>query len=156
MYPINSKLRQCIPLRLRVESKVIMVLWGLPTQCSVCMFQIPHAYTSCTWRSWLRHCTTSRKVAGSIPDGFTGIFHWHNLSGHNMALGLTQPLTELSTSRGCRCVGLIALPLSRVDCLEIWEPQPPGTLRACPALYRDCFTLLRVYYMSILINSLGF
>ena len=26
------------------------------------------------WRSWLRHCTTSRKVAGSIPDGAIGIF----------------------------------------------------------------------------------
>ena len=24
--------------------------------------------------SWLRHCATSRKVAGSIPDGVTGIF----------------------------------------------------------------------------------
>jgi hypothetical protein len=27
------------------------------------------------WRSWLRHCTTSRKVAGLILDGVTGIFH---------------------------------------------------------------------------------
>ena len=27
------------------------------------------------WRSWVRHCATSRKVAGSIPDGVTGIFH---------------------------------------------------------------------------------
>jgi hypothetical protein len=27
------------------------------------------------WRSWLRHCTTSRKVAGSIHDGVIGIFH---------------------------------------------------------------------------------
>jgi hypothetical protein len=27
-----------------------------------------------TWRrSWLRHYATSRKVAGSIPDGVTGI-----------------------------------------------------------------------------------
>ena len=26
-------------------------------------------------RSWLRHCTTSRKVAGLIPDGVTEIFH---------------------------------------------------------------------------------
>jgi len=26
------------------------------------------------------------------------------------------------------------------DCLEFWKPQPPGTLRACPGLYRDCFT----------------
>jgi len=23
---------------------------------------------------WLRHCTTNRKVAGSIPDGVIGIF----------------------------------------------------------------------------------
>ena len=23
--------------------------------------------------------------------------------------------------------------------LEIWEPQPPGNLRAYPGLYRDCF-----------------
>ena len=26
------------------------------------------------WPSWLRHCATSRKVAGSIPDEVTGIF----------------------------------------------------------------------------------
>jgi hypothetical protein len=26
------------------------------------------------WRSWLRHCATNRTVAGSIPDGLTGIF----------------------------------------------------------------------------------
>ena len=26
------------------------------------------------WRSCLRHCATSRKVAGSIPDGVIGIF----------------------------------------------------------------------------------
>ena len=79
------------------------------------------------WRSWLRHCATSRGVAGSIPDS-VGIFHWHNPSGCTMALGLTQPLTD------GRCVGLTTLPPSCVDCLEIWEPQPPGTLRACPGL----------------------
>ena len=27
------------------------------------------------WRIWLMHCATNRKVAGSIPDGVTGIFH---------------------------------------------------------------------------------
>ena len=47
---------------------------------------------------WLRHCATSRKVAGSIPDGVTGFFfQWHNPSGRTMALGSTQPLTEMST-----------------------------------------------------------
>jgi hypothetical protein len=27
------------------------------------------------WRSWLRHCATSRKVAGSILDGVIEFFH---------------------------------------------------------------------------------
>jgi len=49
------------------------------------------------WRGWLRHCATSQKVAGSIPDGVIGIFLKHNPSGRNMVLELTQPLTELST-----------------------------------------------------------
>ena len=49
------------------------------------------------WRSWLRHCATSRKVAGSIPDGVIGIFYWHNPSGRTMALRLAQPLIEMST-----------------------------------------------------------
>jgi len=49
------------------------------------------------WRSWLRHCATSRKVAGSNPDGVIGFFfHWHP-SGHTMTLGLIQPLTEMCT-----------------------------------------------------------
>ena len=165
---------------------------------------------------------------GLIPDGITGIFHWHP-SGRTMALGSTQPITamsfvclsresprwatassftrfldhtqrrttvgrtplgEWSTRRrdlylpthitlttnmhapggirthnlssraaidlrlrpcghwdrhqqwapgifpggkGGRWVGL-TLPPSFVDCLAIWEPQPPGTLRACPGL----------------------
>jgi hypothetical protein len=34
---------------------------------------------------------------GSIPDGVIGIFHWHNTSDRTMAMGLTQPLAEMST-----------------------------------------------------------
>jgi hypothetical protein len=52
------------------------------------------------WRCWLRHCAISRKVADSIPDGVTGIFHSHNLSGRTMALELTQPLIEMSKGKG--------------------------------------------------------
>jgi len=60
-------------------------------------------YGGTRWRSWLRHCATSRKVAGSIPDGVIRFFHWHNPSGRAMALGLTQPLTEMSTRNvSCR------------------------------------------------------
>ena len=59
-----------------------------------------------------------------IPDVVIGIFHWHNPSGRTMALGSTQPLTEMSTrniswGKGGRCVGL-TLPPSCADCLEIW------------------------------------
>ena len=64
-----------------------------------------------------------------------------------MSLGLTQPHTEMSTrntswgggGKGGRCVGL-TLPNSCADCLEIWDPQPPGTLRACPGLYGIALT----------------
>ena len=35
--------------------------------------------------------------------------------------------------KGSRCVGLTTLPPSSADCLEIWETQLPGTLRAFQA-----------------------
>ena len=36
--------------------------------------------------------------------------------------------------KGGQCVGLTTLPASCANSLEIWEPQPPGTHRACPGL----------------------
>jgi len=64
-----------------------------------------------------------------------------------MALGFTQPLSEISTRnislegrvKGGRCLGLTNLPLSCADCLEIWEPQLPGTRTVCPDLQWDFF-----------------
>jgi len=47
------------------------------------------------WRGWLRYCDTSRKVVGSFPDGV--IENFQGYSCRTMALGLTQPLTEVST-----------------------------------------------------------
>jgi len=44
----------------------------------------------------------------------------------------TQLLREIFPEvKGGRCVGLTAVPLLPADCLEIWEPQLSGTLRAC-------------------------
>jgi hypothetical protein len=56
-----------------------------------------------------------------------------------MAPGSTQPRTEIGTGifaggKGGRFVGLTTLPPSCADCLKIWEPQPPGNLRACQGL----------------------
>jgi hypothetical protein len=77
-----------------------------------------------------------------------GIFRWHNTSRRTMAVGSTHPLREMSDrnifwGKGGRCVRLTAWPPSHADCLEIWEPQTPGTITACLGLYRDCFTQLR-------------
>jgi len=91
---------------------------------------------------WLRHCATNQKVAVSIPDGVIGILHWHNPSDRTMGLESTQPITEMSTrdfflgvgGKDGRCVGLTTLPPSCANCPEIWEPQPPGILRACPGI----------------------
>ena len=38
------------------------------------------------------------QAAGSIPYGVIGMFQSHNPSGRSMALGLTQPLTEMRTA----------------------------------------------------------
>jgi hypothetical protein len=65
-------------------------------------------------------------------------FHWYFL--------LTQSFRQHSVSnrneyqeyflggKGGRCLELTIIPHSHADCLEIWEPQPPGTLRVSPAL----------------------
>jgi len=91
-----------------------------------CVFFFPkktRLYRSCLliwvggtrWRSWLRHCATSQKVTGLIPDGIIGIFHRCNPSCRNIALGLTWPLTEMSTrnislgGKGGQCVWLTTL-----------------------------------------------
>jgi hypothetical protein len=43
---------------------------------SVLNFSFTVVYNRGTpWRSWLRHCATSRKAAGSIPDGVIRILH---------------------------------------------------------------------------------
>jgi len=91
-------------------------------------------------RNWLRHCTINRKVAGSIPDGVIGFFHWHIPSGRTMALGLTQPLTEMSTrniSRGVKAAGaygwqpyhLHVLIVLKSGSLNLLEPSGPA--QAC-------------------------
>jgi hypothetical protein len=67
-----------------------------------------------------------------------GIFHW---------------------GKGSLCVGVTNL-LSCANCLEIWEPQPPGTLGACPGLrlrliMRLLYLYLYLYFYLIVFRCLG-
>jgi hypothetical protein len=71
-----------------------------------------------------------------------------------MVLGLTQPLTEMSTStsylsggKGGRCVGLTTLPTSCVDCQKFLEPQTPEAVRASLVLCRHRFTFCIVFFI---------
>jgi hypothetical protein len=75
----------------------------------------------------LRCCATNQKVAGSIPDGAMEFFIDINPSDRTMVLGLTQPLTEISTRsifwgqmRPVRKADNLSTILCR--CQEIWEP----------------------------------
>ena len=76
-----------------------------------------------------------------------------------MALGFTQPLNRneyqdyFLGGKGGRCVGLTTLPPSCADCHEIWESEPPGNQRVCPALNKDCFTLDVLVTVNITIVS---
>jgi hypothetical protein len=72
------------------------------------------------------HYATSRKVAGSISDGVIGFFNWPDPSTRTMALGSTQPLTEMSTRN---LPGGKGRPARKADLTAIWEPdvsQPYG------------------------------
>jgi hypothetical protein len=80
------------------------------------------------WRSWLRHCATNRKIAGSIPDGVNGG------PGVDSASNRNEYQEYFLGGKGGRCLVLTTLPPSCADCLEICEPQAPGSLRACPGL----------------------
>jgi len=43
------------------------------------------------------------EVVGSIPDSVIVSFHCHSPSSHTVALGLTQPVTEMSTRNTSMC-----------------------------------------------------
>jgi hypothetical protein len=60
----------------------------------VCVCVCAHNCWYTRWRSWLRHCATSRKVTGSIPVGVVGIFQWLNPFDRVVVSGSTQALTE--------------------------------------------------------------
>jgi hypothetical protein len=65
---------------------------------------------------------------------------------HVILLAALWPWGRLSLeSKGNRWLGLTTLPSSCADCLEIWKPQPPGTLWAGIDLYSHCFTSYKEY-----------
>ena len=81
---IGKELPETCRANMKINKLLLLHLVGHPLYlfqwCTVkhtsnlyCSLSLPHI------RSWLRHCATSREVAGSIPECVTGIFHWHKI-----------------------------------------------------------------------------
>jgi hypothetical protein len=121
--------------------------WSVNMPATLLNYVQPALHTWGTrWRSWLRHCVTSRKVAGSISDVIIGIFYCFNPSGRTVVLGSTQPLTEMSTwgwgrGKGGRCLGQTTLPPTCTDCLEILGAS---TSWSCEGL---CWPVMGLLYL---------
>ena len=73
-------------------------------------------------------------------------FRPHYGSGDDSVSNRNEYQEYFLRGEGGWCVGLTTLLPSCADCLEMWEPLPPGTLRACSGLYRDCFTFTLLIY----------
>jgi hypothetical protein len=90
-----------------------------------------------TGRSWVR-----------FPKSFRS--HYGRGVGVDSASSRNEYQEYFLGGKGGQCVRLTTLPPSCAYSLEICEPQSPGALRACPGLYRDCFTFFfpHPHYMS--------
>jgi hypothetical protein len=103
--------------------------------------------------SWLRHYTTSRKVAGLIPD-VIGFFNCPNFSSCTIAVGSTQPMTEMSTRNLPGTKGRLVHEADNLTAIcepvvwKIWERRLT-TLWASMACYRDSVT----FFITLKIES---
>jgi hypothetical protein len=95
------------------------------------------------------------EIANLIPDVFIGFFSWPDPSSGTMALGPTQPLTEMSTRNLPRGKGW---PVHNADNLaaiceltvkKMQEPRSFTTLQASMAHQRNSFTFL-LYMWTII------
>jgi hypothetical protein len=106
-------------------------------------------YWGTRWRNRLRHYDTSRKVAGSIPDEVSEFFSWPNTSSRTMALGSTQPLTEMST-RNLLGGKADLTATCELTVWKVWDPRRLTTVWASTACYTASFTFLPLRYIYFL------
>ena len=88
---IFAKIYELMKVQKVWNKRYVTSLWKSPTDACAMIrneilaycsteIQLPTSITSGTAvAQWLRFCATNRKVAGSIPAGVIGIFHWHKI-----------------------------------------------------------------------------
>ena len=82
-----------------------------------------------SWRS------KGGRYVRSLREMITRNISWRSKGGRYVR-SLREMITRNISWRGKggRCVGLTTLPPLWADCLEVWQPYPPGNRRACPDL----------------------
>jgi hypothetical protein len=109
------------------SNKIKGILYtGIVTGGNVTGALVPHKECDTAVAQLLRYCATSWKVAGSIPGGVIGIFHWQIPScrcgpGIDSVFNRNEYHEYFLGGKGGRYVALTNLPPSCADCLEIWE-----------------------------------
>jgi hypothetical protein len=71
---------------------------------------------------------------GSIPDEVIEFFNWPNPSSHTMALGSTQPLTEISIFFNFTAMLPATLALSAVE-VHLLKQNPKSIFRSVLDIY---------------------
>jgi len=113
-------------------------------------FEIFHALIDLVWRTrwctWLRHCATSRKVAGSIPHGVTGIF-----IDIILPAAYSPGVDTLRVKVGCAYGWQPYLLVSKSVGLNLPEPSGPviGLTGIALPSYRKQFQIKVVLYIYI-------
>ena len=82
-------------------------------------------YLGTAMAQWLRRSATNRKVAGSIPDGVTGIFHWYNPSELN-DLYSSHNIVRVIKSRRMRWAGHVARMAEERGAYKVLVEKPEG------------------------------
>jgi hypothetical protein len=125
------------------------------------LFNVPIIFYS-GWHGWLRQYATSRKVAGAIPDDVNDppFPTWPSPSKKNMALGLTQPLTETSTSilpvgkTRSACKAEIRTAICEWIVQKMWNFRRHTTAQAYIDCYRNIFTFHFYFIMCFFILAI--
>ena len=107
---------------------------------------------------WLRCCATNRKVAGSMPAGVTGIFHWHKIlpialsSWGRLSLWQKWVPGAFPGCKGGRCIRLTTLPPSMAVVMKSGNLnflESSGPLQACNGTAADVFYMFRTSWVQL-------
>jgi hypothetical protein len=152
--------RVAVPYVLEYDQVAGFLRFSINTWALYCDLTFVLAFETGCYGESLFHLQTvtneknSRWIFSSLPSN--AIFHWHNPSGRTVALGSTQPLTEMSTrniSWGER------RPVRRADnlitfmCLNLLEPS--GTVKACNWIALPFYRPMQIQVCCILFPTAG-